>query len=93
MFVSLARVCVVYLVKELRHSRVLGQLMDVVHKRTRTQALVEQKESCVAYVETGTYSKLFYLKYIPKVLQEVNRVDNNYNRLMCFRHDKISHDY
>ena len=40
--------------------RGLGQL-------ARAQAL--QTESCVAYVETGTYSLLFYLKYIPKVLQ------------------------
>ena len=55
MFVSLMRVCVVYVVKELRHSRGLGQLMGVVRKRTRSS---QQKESCVAYmyIETGTNS-------------------------------------
>ena len=56
-----------------------------------------KKESC--YVETGTNSNLFYLKYIPKVLQDplkVRRVgnqNNNYNRLLCFRLDKVSRDY
>ena len=35
MFVSLARLCVVYIVKEVRYSRGLGQLMGVAHKRMR----------------------------------------------------------
>ena len=35
MFVSLARLCVVYVVKEVASSRGLGQFMDVARKRTR----------------------------------------------------------
>ena len=34
-FVLLTRVCVVYVVKEVRHSGGLGQLMGVACKRTR----------------------------------------------------------
>ena len=37
MFVSLARLCVVYVVKEVRHSRGLGQLMGMARKRTRVR--------------------------------------------------------
>ena len=54
MFVSLARVCVVYVFKEVASFRGLGQLMGVAHDRTHTRD--QQKESCVAYVETGTNS-------------------------------------
>ena len=46
-------------VKEVRSSRGLGQLMGMARKRTRAQALQSaehQKESCVAYVETRTDS-------------------------------------
>ena len=52
--------------------------MDVTHKRTHAQATDQQKESCGSlrvhmYIETATnsymYMYLFYLKYIPKVLQ------------------------
>ena len=39
-------------VGKIRHSWGLVQLMGVARKRTGAQAL--QKESCVAYVETGT---------------------------------------
>ena len=56
MFVSLARVCVVYVVKEVTSFPVLGQLMGVARKRTSAQALQLYRESCVAYVETGTNS-------------------------------------
>ena len=74
--------------------------MGTVHNRTRALAVWQQpgrnKESC--YVETGTNGSLFYLKYIPKVLDtlKVRRVgnqNNNYNRLLCFRLDKVSQDY
>ena len=54
MFVTTYALCVVYIVRELRHSRGLGQLMGVAHNTMHTRA--EQKESCVAYVETGTNS-------------------------------------
>ena len=63
----LTRVCIVYVVKEVTSFRGLGQLMGVARKRTRAQPV--QTSSCVAYVETGTNSYLFYLKYIPNVLQ------------------------
>ena len=53
----------------MRHSRGLGQLMAVARNRTCALAAAgRKKESC--YVETGTNSNLFYLKYIPKVLQD-----------------------
>ena len=54
----LTRVCVVYVVKEVTSSGGLSQLMGVARKITHAQALQtsQQKESCVAYVETGTYS-------------------------------------
>ena len=99
---SLTRVCVVYVVKEVASFRGLGQLMGVARNRTRARALQlrpAERKLLVAYAETGTNSWLFYLKYISKVLQgplKVRRVDNennNYNRLLCFRHDKVSHDY
>ena len=35
MFVSLARLCVVYVLRKLRHSQELGQLIGVARKRTR----------------------------------------------------------
>ena len=54
MFVSLMRVCIVYVVKEVTSFQGLGQLMGVERKRTRARD--QQKESCVAYVETGTNS-------------------------------------
>ena len=57
--------------RKLRHSWGLGQLMGVVRNRTRALSLAaagRKKENC--YVETGTNSNLFYLKYIPKVLQD-----------------------
>ena len=47
MFVSLARLCVVYVVKELRHSRGLGQLMGVARKRTRDKALHTSRKKAV----------------------------------------------
>ena len=50
----LTRVCVVYVVKEVTSFWGLGQLMGVVRKRTRAQAV--QTSSFVAYVETGTNS-------------------------------------
>ena len=45
MFVSLARVCVVYVVKDVTFSGGLGQLMGVARKRSRAQA-TDQKEEC-----------------------------------------------
>ena len=39
MFVSLTRVCVVYVVKEVTSFRGLGQLMGVARNRTRARAL------------------------------------------------------
>ena len=38
MFVSLVRVCVVYVVKEVVSFRGLSQLMGMAHKRMHTQA-------------------------------------------------------
>ena len=38
MFVSLVRVCVVYVVKKLHHSGGLGQLMGVARKRMRARS-------------------------------------------------------
>ena len=75
--------------------------MGMVRNRTHTQALQTSEAACslAAYGEIGTISQILYLKNIPKVLQgplKVMRVDNqnnNYNRLLCFRHDKVSHDY
>ena len=52
--------------------------MGVVRKRTRALQS-RRKVACVAYAEIELNSKLFYLKYIPKVLQgflKVNRVEN-----------------
>ena len=44
--------------------------MGVARNRTRARALQSsRKKALLAYVETGTNSWLFYLKYIPKVLQ------------------------
>ena len=69
MLCPLAQVCVVYEVKKVCHSWGLSQLMGVTRNRMRTLALLQQQEeSC--YVETETNSNLFYLKYIPKVLQD-----------------------
>ena len=69
----LTRVCVVYVVKEVASSGGLGQLMGVARNRTRARALRAAERTLLvallAYVENGTNSYLFYLKYIPKVLQ------------------------
>ena len=40
----LARVCVVYVVKEVTYSGGLGQLMGVAHKRTCALAMLQQQE-------------------------------------------------
>ena len=54
MLVSLTRLCLVYVVKEVTSFQGLSQLMGMARKKkTRAQAL---DESCVAYVETGTNS-------------------------------------
>ena len=72
---SLTRVCVVYVVKEVASFRGFGQLMGVVRNRTHARAQTcscAERNLLVAYVDTGTNSYLFYLKlvkYIPKVLQ------------------------
>ena len=47
MFVSLTRVCIVYVVKEVRHSGRLGRLMGVVRKRTRTKGLHTSRKKAV----------------------------------------------
>ena len=47
MFVSLVRLCVVYVVKEVasfRGAQALSQLMGVVPKRTCTRAVTDQQE-------------------------------------------------
>ena len=69
--VSLTRVCIVYVVKEVTSPRGLGQLMVVERNRTRAQASTERKLLVVllACVETGTTNWLFVLKYISKVLE------------------------
>ena len=54
-------VCIVYVVKEVWG---LSQLMGVVRNRTHAQAL--QKKSACSLHRNWT----FYLKYIPKVLQD-----------------------
>ena len=57
MFVSLTRACVVYVVKEVTSFLgELGQLMGVVCKRTRAQALQTSTKKVVAYIESGTNS-------------------------------------
>ena len=77
-------------------TRALAQLSSA-QLSSSPEAAGRKQESC--YVETGTNSNLFYLKYIPKVLQdplkgkESRYQNNNYNRLLCFRLDKVSHDY
>ena len=59
---SLARVCVVYVVKEVASFRGggggLGQLMGVARNRTRARALQTSEAACslAAYGETGTNS-------------------------------------
>ena len=56
MFVSLARVCVVYVVKRtLRFSGGLGQLMGVARKRTRAQATDQQEECKLWYTAQKQY--------------------------------------
>ena len=55
MFVSLTRVCVVYIVKEVMSIPGLSQLICVARKK-KTCAQALQKESCVAYVESGANS-------------------------------------
>ena len=47
MFVSPMPVCVVYIVKEVTSSRGLGQLIGVVHKRARDQALHTSRKKAV----------------------------------------------
>ena len=70
MFVSLMRVCVVYVVKEVMSFLGLSKLMGVAHKRTLARALqTSRKKAAWSYIETRTNSWVFYLKYIPKVLQ------------------------
>ena len=44
MFVSLVRLCVVYVVKEVGYSGGLGQLMGVAHKRRSAQATYQQED-------------------------------------------------
>ena len=58
-------------IRKLRNSRGLGQLIGVAHKRTlaRTLQISKKKAVHVTYVQTKTNRQLFYLKYIPKVLQ------------------------
>ena len=45
MFVSLAGLCVVYIVKEVASFQGLGQLMGMVCKRKRARATDQQKDS------------------------------------------------
>ena len=40
----------------------------------------QQEESCLAYAETETNSYLFYLKYIPKVVQGPLKGNERRNR-------------
>ena len=68
------RVCVVYVVKEVTSFPGLGQLMGVARKRTRALQSTDKSRrkkavALLAYVETGTNSWLFFLKYISKVLE------------------------
>ena len=44
MFVSLVQVCVVYIAKKVRHSRELGQLMGVAHKKCALELQTSQEE-------------------------------------------------
>ena len=54
MFVSLARLCVVYVVKEVAHSGGLGQLMGVARKRTRARA-IQSTKICVLRLQSGLH--------------------------------------
>ena len=51
---SLARVCVVYVVKKVESFRGLGQLMGMACKRTYTQA-TDQQEECKTATNTNNY--------------------------------------
>ena len=58
----------------------------VMERAFETRAVTgRKKESSVAYIETGTASQLFYLKYISKVLQDPGKesIYQNNNCLMA----------
>ena len=55
MFVSLARVCIVYVVKEVTSSGGLGQLMGAVRKRTCARATDQQEECKLLYTAQKQY--------------------------------------
>ena len=55
------------MVKEVASFWGLGQLMGMMHNRMRDRQA--DRKLLVAYIETGTDSYLFYLKFISKVLQ------------------------
>ena len=75
MFVSLARVCVVYVVKELRHSGGLGQLMGVARKRTRARATDQQEECKLLYTAQKQYKD--------------DTGICKYKKLLSFRHEEV----
>ena len=56
MFVSLIRVCVIYLVKEVAFRGAQSINGRGIQKNACSSSTDQQKESCVAYVETGTNS-------------------------------------
>ena len=82
MFVSLTRVCIVYVVKEVvsfQEAQALGQLMGMAHKRMRAQA-TDQQEEC----------KLQLIRCIQqrnsiKMMQESLTSTCKYNKLLSFR--------
>ena len=67
---SLTRVCVAYVVKEValfRRARSINGRGAIEHALEPYRPA--ERKLHEAYVENGTNSYLFYLKYIPKVLQ------------------------
>ena len=59
----LKQVCITYIVKEVASFRGLGTM-----ERALELHRPPERKLLVAYVETATNSKLFYMKCIPKVL-------------------------
>ena len=78
MFVSPAQVCVVYVVKELRHSGGLGQLMEVARKRERAFELQTSRKNVNYCIQHRNSIKM---------MQE--SLKSKYNKLLSFRHEEV----
>ena len=78
MFVSLVRVGIVYIVKEVTSFWGLGQLMGVAHKRTRTRETDQQENANCCIQHRNSI----------KMMQE--SLKSKHNKLLCFRHEESS---